>query len=257
MEKSKILFLDIETKPSMYYIWSLFNEITSTEMQIEEWGILCVCAKWFKSKEVMSFALPDYPLYKKEPDNDIEVLKAIHKVLDEAEIVIGHNLAAFDAKKLNARFIAHGIKPPSPYKIVDTCLAARKHFAFISNKLNDIAKFLKIGQKKHTGGFSLWRRCMHGDLSAWKTMVDYCKQDVRLTEKVYVKLLPYITNHPNMAVYMDTDNPTCPNCGSHKISKKGFAYTTIGKYQRTVCNNCGKWSKFRENLNKKQQIKLV
>ncbi|MFA5048549.1 MAG: ribonuclease H-like domain-containing protein [Patescibacteria group bacterium] len=245
----KILLFDIETKPSLAYIWSLWTETRSTDFIEKDWGILCWCAKWLNEKEIMSSALPDFDkAYSQNSDNDKLVLEKLWKLLDEADIVIAHNLCHFDQKKANARFIINGLTPPSPYRVIDTLDVAKRYFAFTSNRLNDLGKFLKIGKKVHTGGFELWRKCMNGDLKAWDKMVRYCKGDVKLLEKVYKKLLPYINTHPNLGTYIDDDQPRCKNCGSKDLFKQGFQYTNFGKYQQYSCKKCGSWMKGRKNL---------
>jgi hypothetical protein len=234
----------------------MWKEWNSTEMQKSEWYILCWCAKWLHEKNVMSDALINHPEYKKNPENDRIILESVWKLLDEADIVIGHNALEFDIKKLNARFIAHGMTPPSPYKIVDTCLSARKHFGFTSNKLGDLGKFLCLGEKLKTGGFQLWKECMLGVQKSWKTMVGYCKQDVLLLEKVYLKLLPYMDNHPHIGAYIDSENPVCTNCGSDKLQRRGMAINNGGKYHRLQCQECGAWMRERANLTAKTKVKL-
>jgi hypothetical protein len=254
----KILLVDIETAPNLVWMWSMWKEWNSTEMQEREWYVLCWCAKFLGEKKIMSSALIDFPKeYKTDKENDKLILQRIWSLLDEADIVIGHNALEFDIKKLNSRFIKHGMKPPSPYKIVDTCLSARKYFGFTSNKLGDLGRFLGIGEKINTGGFKLWRQCMLGNLESWRLMVKYCAQDVVLLEKVYIKLLPYIENHPNIGVYLSGDEPKCPNCGSDKLVKRGMAFTNQAKYQRIQCMNCGCWSRMKTNLLEKTKVKLV
>jgi len=255
---AKCLFLDIETAPNLIWAWSMWKEWNSCEMLEREWYVLCWCARWLGENKIMSSALVDFPkAYKQDKENDKLILEKIWKLLDEADIVIGHNALEFDIKKLNARFLKHGMKPPSPYKVVDTCLCARKYFGFTSNKLGDLGKTLGIGEKIDTGGFKLWRACMLGDLSAWKLMVKYCGQDVSLLEKVYLKLLPYIENHPNLCVYIDENEMMCPNCASKKLQKHGFAFSNSGKYQRVVCTDCGAWARLKTNLLDKKKIKLA
>lgn len=253
----KMLFLDIETAPNLVWMWQIRNEWNSTEMMEKEWYILCWCAKWSDSKNVMSSSLIDFPNeYKKDCENDKLILEKIWKLLDEADVVVGHNALEFDIKKLNARFIKYGMTPPSPYRIVDTCLSARKHFGFTTNKLGDLGKYLGLGEKIDTGGFKLWKECMKGIKSSWAKMVNYCKQDVVLLEKVYLKLLPYMETHPNCGIYTITDSAKCPNCGSEKVKKNGFAYSNSGKYQRLICTDCGAWSRDRKNLVAKTKEKL-
>ena len=83
------------------------------------------------------------------------------KLLDEADIVIGQNSKAFDIKKLNARFIIHGMQPPSSYRQIDTKILAKKHFNFTSNKLEYLSDKLNVKYKKQTkrkfSGFEMWK----------------------------------------------------------------------------------------------------
>jgi hypothetical protein len=249
MRKPKILLFDIENAPNTAYIWGLWQETTSAEMVDTAWYILCWSAKWFKEKQIFSSALIDFPSeFKKNPENDKPLLLKLWKLLDEADIVVAHNGVQFDTRKVNARFIMNGMTPPSPYKVVDTLLAARRHFFFTSNKLTDLGKYLGCGEKVDTGGFKLWKKCMIGDKAAWAHMVKYCKNDIILLEKIYIKLLPYIENHPNLGVYLNEEEQVCPNCGSKHIEKRGFSYTNVSKYQRYVCKDCGKWSRGRKNI---------
>jgi len=242
----KILIFDIENSPNQAWMWGLFQELTSAEMVEVPWFMLCWAAKWLGKKEIMSSALIDYPKeYKKNPESDKHILQNLWNLLDEADIVVGHNVKAFDVRKANARFIMNGMTPPSPYKIVDTLLVARNKFFFTSNKLNDLSQYLNLGQKVETGGFKLWKQCMQGDKKAWEKMVTYCKHDVRLTEKIYLKLRPFMDNHPNVNIYMNNENLKCPKCSSEHIKKEGFAYTAVSKFQRYSCLDCKGW--FRSN----------
>lgn len=250
--KAKILIMDIENTPNVAYMWGLYQELTSADMIDCPWYMLCWAAKWLDSKQVISSALIDFPKeYKKNPENDKLILEKLWLLLDEADIVVGHNMKSFDVRKANARFIMNGMKPPSPYKVIDTLLAARQYFFFTSNKLNDLSKYLNLGQKVDTGGFKLWKECMAGNKVSWAKMVKYCRQDILLTEKVYLKLRPFIANHPNLTVYQNMDETKCPKCSSTKIRKEGFAYTDACKYQRYSCASCGSWHRGRKNLKEK------
>lgn len=250
MTTPRILILDIETFPNQGYFWDLWHEIKSTEFIENYWYILCWCAKWYGEKEVFSSALPDFlKEYKNNSENDRFILEKLGKLLDECDVVIAHNAKKFDLKKIRTRFIYHGLKVPSPYRIIDTLEIARNSFSFPSNRLDALGEFLGVGRKVKHGGFKeLWIRCSKGDLKAWTKMVKYCKGDVTLLEKVYKKLLPYITNHPNVGTYIDDDKPRCKNCGSDKLFKQGFQYTNAGKYQQYSCKECGSWMKGRKNL---------
>ncbi len=240
MDSPKILLFDLETAPNLAYIWRLYSEVTSMKMVKDNWYVLCWSAKWLGSKEIMSEGL-----YSNSKD-DSKIMKKLWKLFDEADIVMAHNAVKFDCKKSNARFIANGMLPPSPYKVIDTLKVARKHFSFMSNRLGDLGQFLKLGNKLETGGFELWEKCMAGDLKAWNKMVRYCNQDVKLLEKVYLKLRPYMNNHPNAGMYLD--RAVCPTCGSNSIQYHGVGFTNAYKYKRFQCNKCGSWGRDTNNL---------
>lgn len=240
--KTKILFYDIETSPLLGYTWAKYEQ-NVLDVQ-REWYVLSFSAKW-KDGGTITKALPDYKLYKKEPHNDRELIKDLWELFNEADIIIGHNSNKFDNKKSNARFIAHGLTPPEPYKTVDTLKVARQHFSFTSNRLDDLGKALGVGRKVKTGGFDLWLRCLAGDMKAWALMKKYNKQDVVLLEKVYLKLRPWATNHPNLSLF--EERPICPKCGSKKIHFRGYAMTSTSKYRRFQCE-CGGWGRSRVNV---------
>lgn len=249
----KVLLLDIETAPCAAWIWRLWDKTYSMDFVERDWYIMCWCAKWLGKKEMFRASLPDFASYLTDPEDDGELMKGIWNLLDECDIVVGQNCDDFDLKKLNTRFVFHQMSPPSPYKVIDTLKIAKAKFAFTSNKLNDMAKFLGLGEKHNTGGFSLWRDCMAGKEEAWDKMVEYCAQDVRLLEKVYNILVPYATRTPNFGVY--TEDACCPKCGSYLIQRRGFAYTTLNKYQRFQCQKCGAWGRFR--LPEKLPVKVL
>ncbi len=237
----KILLFDIETAPTLGYVWGLWDQNVGLSQIYSDWYVLCWSAKWLGQKEMMTSALPDFPRYKRDREDDKDVMKAMWKLLDEADVVIGHNGDAFDIKKCNARFIQHGMKPPRPYKTVDTLKVAKKYFKFDSNKLEYLGTALKVGRKGVTGGFDLWKGCMQGDKEAWKKMVQYNKDDVTLLEAVYMTMRPWMTNHPNQNLYRETTH-SCPNCGSHDVQRRGHSYTRTSVVQRYQCKPCGAWS---------------
>ncbi len=86
-----------------------------------------------------------------------------------------------------------------------------------------------------TGGFKLWKDCMAGDLTAWKKMIRYCDGDVRLLERVYLKLRPYIKTHPSVSV----TSRVCPKCGGKKLKSKGLRFLNTSVKRKLICLSCG------------------
>lgn len=173
------------------------------------------------------------------------MLKKIHRLLTEADAVVHYNGDKFDIPVLNTEFILHGMTPPAPSKQIDLYKVVKGRFRFASNKLEFVSKALGIGQKRKTGGHELWVKCMANDDAAWRTMTSYNIKDVVLLERAYNKFKPWITHHANHNLYVEEGKVVCPNCGEDKFQRRGFSYTTTGKYRRYVCKSCGAW--FRNN----------
>lgn len=204
--------------------------------------------------------MPDFKLYKKDPTSDLEVVKVLHKLFDEADIVVAHNGNSFDQKKSQARMIIHGFKPPSPYLQIDTKLVARRNFNFTSNKLDDLGEYFGFGNKLKTD-YSLWKKCMAGDMKAWKYMRTYCDRDVELLEKVYIKMRPWDKSHPNMSTI--TEQPdVCRVCGKNEgFVDNGYNYSRVGTYKRWKCKVVGCYanntSRTPEKQSKEERTKYV
>lgn len=234
----KILLIDIETSPNLGYVWGKYQQ--DVIRFNKEWYILCFAAKWLGAKEkVFCESLPDYSLYKKDPSNDKALLQVLHDLLSQADIVVAHNGDDFDFKKINARFMVHGMEPPAPYKTVDTLKVARRYFGFTSNKLGDLAQTLSIDGGKIDTTFNLWLGCLAGDNRSWAKMRAYNKRDVELLEEVYMRLRPWDSTHPNAGVL--TEGLICPRCESKHMQSRGTYVAKTRTYQRFQCQDCGGW----------------
>jgi hypothetical protein len=233
----KIALFDIETAPNLSYVWGHYEQ-NVLDVRVP-WYILCFAYKWLGESRVTTHALPDYRHYNRDKENDAGLCKDLWSVFDQADIVIGHNGDRFDIRKANARFIAHGLAPPSPFKSIDTLKIARRHFKFDSNKLNDLGKYLSVGRKLPHTGFHLWHGCMTGEAKSWRLMRRYNARDVELLEKVYVQLRPWASGHPNLNAY--TEKKDCPACQSSDVIRRGYEVSKTRKYQRWHCKDCGHW----------------
>lgn len=227
----KVLFLDIETSSVLSETWGMYQQ--NVLRIVRDWQLMAVSYKWKGAKKVECIHLS-------RKMDEKQLVKSAWKLIDEADIMVAHNGDKFDLRKLYAKFVEHGLKPPRPVETVDTKKVAKRYFMFTSNKLDHMGQLLGLGRKVQTGGYNLWVQCYNGDAAAWRKMVRYAKQDVVLLEKVYNKLLPYITNHP--ALRPDA----CPNCGSKRIKSHGWRHTKTRKYRRFRCLDCTAFSRARQ-----------
>lgn len=242
----KILTLDIETSPIVAYTWGPKWE-TSIIESIEESKVLSFSAKWLDGK-ITTKAICDYKGYKKGDLNDYNLMVELRDLLDEADVIVTQNGRKFDIRVINARFIYHNLTPPAPYKHIDTLTEAKRYLKLSSYSLDDMCAYFGIGTKLKHEGFSLWKKCMEGQKTAWKTMKKYNKHDIVLTEQLYLRLRPYMVTHPNFSTYDDRES--CPKCGSHHIQHRGYARNTTTVYQRAQCQSCGGWFRTGKNLQK-------
>ena len=232
-----MLFIDIETAPIKGYSWQLFD--TNVLHVIEPTYLLSFSYKWGHEKKVSTLALPDFKGYKPGDTNDRELLHALACLLNICDIAIAHNGDGFDFKKINSRLLTHNIAPPRPYKTVDTLKIARRYFKFDSNKLDNLGRYLGVGQKLAHIGKDLWLGCMAGDAKCWATMKRYNAQDVRLLEAVYLKLAPWHATHPDLTMYGSGQG--CPLCQSMHYSRQGVKVNRTRRAQQFKCCDCGHW----------------
>jgi uncharacterized protein YprB with RNaseH-like and TPR domain len=244
----KVLFLDIETKPLLAYVWSIWQQNVGLNQIQSDWSILSFAAKWLGDP-------PSKVIYRdlsraKDVENDRPLLDALWKLLDEADVVVTQNGIQFDKKKIFARLAIHNMPPPSGFKMIDTKVIAKRVFGFTSNRLEYLSSQLntKFKKQRHEefAGFELWKECLAKNKAAWKAMREYNIYDVLALEELYHKLIPW-DGGVNYNLFTDDETTACHLCGGETV-KRGFMYTTVGKYQRYRCTQCGAWTRGRENL---------
>ena len=180
---ARVLFLDIETAPNLGFCWGKWEQNIIDFKR--HWFMLSFSMKWQGERSAHTFVLPDFRGYVSNKEDDSRLVTKLWEVMDEADVIVAHNGDRFDVRKSNARFVTHGLTPPSPYKTVDTLKTARRVFRFSSNKLDDLGSQLQVGRKIDTGGIPLWKKCIENDPKAWAKMKRYNAQDVLLLERVY------------------------------------------------------------------------
>src|SRR3546814_15987786 len=112
------------------YVWRFFKENIGAK-QVREHG--CIMSfSWIWNDDADSKVI----YHENRTDDDVDITAKLIALLDEADVVIGQNSDRFDLPTINGRALVAGLKPPSPYKTVETCLVARKEFGFPSKSLD-------------------------------------------------------------------------------------------------------------------------
>lgn len=242
----KILVFDIETAPLLASIWRLKTKYVNPAMLegSSNWWVISWSAKWLFDPTLMhDIVTPE----EAESEDDYRVVKSIWQLIDQADIVISHNGINFDHKILNQRWLIHGLQPPSTYRAVDTLRSCRGLFNFPSYTLGYIAKILGIPGKTEHEGFNMWRKSLKGETEALKNMLEYNDQDIKVLEDLYLIIRPWIKNHPNIGVFVESETPVCRICGGDKLHHlEGKEYTTnLSKFDTMRCDSCGAVNKHR------------
>jgi len=228
---AKILLYDLEVSRDIVEGYGNKWEFKVVKT-IRHQELMCFAYKFLGDKTVKYVSRHDFAKYD-------DFVKALWDILNEADIAIAHNAARFDNKMANRFFIKAGLGPVSPYKTVDTLQVARGAFKFQSNGLNDLAEYLDLGSKVKMGYADLEEEFMNNPTpSVERLMKKYNVQDVVLLEKIYLKLRPFIKNHPNIGDILQ-EIGLCPKCGSPDLRTYGTAPRANGRVQTYICNTCG------------------
>lgn len=217
----KAYVVDIETSPLVVRTWSMWNANIQPDNIIEDRRILCIGWKEVGGATTHSASVgPNV--------SEREMLDHFRAAIDDADILIGHNLASFDMKHLTAKFIEHAIEPLQKHHVIDTLREIKRVAKFSSNRLDFLCGKL-LGDRKLKTDMDLWVACMAGDEKALARMARYCRHDVDMTEALYLRIRGYIRSHPNVA---DTNSTNCPRCG-HGLARMRKEYRTKAGAVRT------------------------
>lgn len=253
----KIVLWDVETsfmETRVFHMQRKYKNHIGYDQIKTHWYMICACWKELGSSKMESVSLLDDPKrFKKSHRDDYFVVKKLAESLRDVDILIAHNGDKFDLKMLNQRLIFHKLPPLPKILSVDTLKQARSIAEFPSNSLNNLGLFLGLGSKVNHSGLDMWIRVDNGEEKAIDKMVRYCKGDIKLLEKIYNTLRPYMKNHPNVA---DVNSKNCPKCNSHKVVKHKTRLSATGvRKQQYQCGGCGSY--FTDRTQEKEKPQTV
>ena len=258
----KILLIDIETAPNLGYTYPLWNANMNHSHVVRYGYVLSFTARWLGTTENIYHECQDWKNKKFEEErDDSKLTKAMIRLLDKADVVVGHNGKAFDIDTMKGRALKWGIPPPSPFKVADTLRIAKYEFKLQRNSLEFIADFLGVQAKsKHTEfpGQALFIACDKGDKKAWKILKEYNIGDVDTLEAVYYRLRTWDSRSPNLGVFRQESRPICPKCSSGELTRsRKNAHTNTQIYPLFFCRNCKGYARGRRTISDPQKRKVL
>lgn len=241
----KIALWDIETAKIKFshfgYSRKLLNPYLPSDAIERPLWLPCASWKFLGNDRIYSACvLDDKKRFKKEYHDDYIVIKALWDLMHEADVIVAHNGDNFDWKKFTARCAIHNLKPPPRPQFVDTLKVARSCFGFDANDLRFLARVLKVPVKKENPPD--WDLIAIGDEDEIKRCLKYNRQDIRVLEPIYLKLRPWMKNHPKMTDFHCFPVYVCPTCASPELMHQGTRSTKKdGKFNRYQCKECLSW----------------
>lgn len=242
----RILVLDIETLPNLdeaLEVWPGLGTFPGLTLKATVSSILCIGYKWYGDTKTHCIKAWDFPGWKKNVNDDKALLKEFLKVVDGATAVCTHNGKRFDWKHIQTRLLYHKLDPLPKLPHIDTKQIASQHLYAFRNKLDYLGKTFLDDRKTDHEGWDLWVKSHRRDPKALKLMEKYCKQDVNLTERLFVKLRPFANAIPNYNLFKDHNKDACPSCGSTRLRSNGWRYTQTRTYKRLICLDCKSWAR--------------
>lgn len=239
LTKPRVLFFDCETKPVRFWAWRTGKQHLTHEQiaRGEKFDIICIAYKWLGKPGVSTL---DWGLNAQDSSKMIETFT---KVVESADLAVGHNGDNFDLKQINTQRLIHQQPPIAWPTTEDTLKQFRKHFAFPSYRLDYLAKLL-TGSGKDRMGFEDWLDIVVDKKpKALNKMLRYCARDVRKLEQIYLQAAKYFTPKINSGVVIHGNPDACPRCGSYAVLSKGHITLAAGRYRRYSCRSC--WHVYR------------
>lgn len=243
--RNKILILDVERLPGItkQYWWDrgdLKQRYIHYETVERSPRTTIVCAKWYDQADVIE-------LCEWDPGGRKRFLKNIHKLMSQADIIVGHNLDQADVPWLAGDLYIEGNLPPlPPFKTVDTLKVLRRQFKSGApfKSLDAFCRIVGIDAKTDRYDREAMERAVFQKSAEDRArLVAYCVGDVLASQALYDFLRPYITNHPALFVDGKDKMTVCHRCGhdTEPIPRRFVA--NVLTYSMRRCTECGGYSR--------------
>lgn len=187
---ASILYLDIEVSKSLYFNYGA--KVPSKYLRVDdlykEYYIICWSASYLHDDRIWKGCVTP-----KQARNwtDAQILKPLHALMNSADILAGHNVDAYDIKRLNTRFLKNGLLPIEGKKTYDTLKIARSKLALESNTLDYILRFLGLRPKDGITNDDWLEIVKNPTSKILKKAMDYNINDVEGGKAVLREFIPF------------------------------------------------------------------
>lgn len=231
---AKIMIYDIETSRVTVKLWWTGKQYVNHRQLENEPHIISIAWKWLGDDVI-------HHLTWDKNHNDEKLLRKFVEEYNKADMVIGQNNDRFDNRWVNARAMKYGIEINTFVRSFDIMKESKRLFRLPSYSMDYISKFLDVEKKQVHEGMIMWDKIESGNIEEQEEylakMVEYNKQDVVVTEEIYLRLRKYMGHKIHLGVVNGEAKYTCPNCGGSNIKLYKTTVTPSGTIQRVMkCN---------------------
>lgn len=215
-------------------------DIEASSLEASFGHTLCFGYKYLGAKRAKVLSLADFntPGPGKEPDANL--LPKVHDLLtNRADIIITYYGKEYDRKFLNTRMLMVGLAPLPPLSSehIDLYFTARGNLKLHSNRLQAVSEALGCPMSKTPVRADTWRLAQRGDPKAMAYVVKHCRLDVDILEWCYMKLRPFVRQHPPRSA----DRGACRVCAGTSWENLGTRFRYGQQDRRLRCRGCGAW----------------
>jgi hypothetical protein len=250
--RNRILILDVERLDGIthQHWWDrgdLQKRYIHYETVIREPRTTLVCAKWHDSDEIIRLAEWD-----KGGRN--RFLKNAYKLMEQADIIVGHNALKADVPWLRADFrfprigysgVFEQLPDLPPFKVVDTLAHFRAVYktGLPFKGLDAALKILGHSGKTDRYDPEAMERAVAGSVEDRQRLADYCEGDVIGTQWLYDRERPMMKNHAALFVDGKDKLTVCNRCGhdTEPIARRYVA--NVMSYSMRKCSACKAYSR--------------
>jgi DNA polymerase elongation subunit (family B) len=250
----KILLFDIEYAPTSAFIFNFYDQNIRQDQIINHGYMMSYAALWYGDTD-------DQIIYDeaRTKGQEKKLVKSLFKLLEQADVCIGHNLRRYDMRVAKGRGLLHGLPPLKQPRMIDTLALCRREFKLPYNSLKYVAEFLGLSPKDdHSDypGLSLWTECLSSSASpAWEVMKKYNEIDVLVLRDIWEKLRGHDSLSPNLGLFKEDSKSLCPKCGSPELLCIAPIATNAQIYSGYRCKNCGGVSRSKRTILEKNHRK--
>lgn len=237
IKKPRIISFDLEVSPALGYFYpptwetGILKTVSRQKLMSFAWQVV-------GEKKIIAKNLSQMDTYKVDPQNDKLLVKELHKVMEDADILLGQNSDQFDVRMANYFFLLNDLEPIAPKKYIDTKKIAKRYFKFLNNTLDNLGEEMGYGGKTDITYKDLWVPAfLGGSKKHWKLMDIYCKNDVLQTTQIYLRMRPFMHQHPSLS-RISGEEASCPRCGGYDFRVKAYRTTNTSRYHQYQCNTC-------------------